>query len=144
MVMKNLRIIIILMVFAGLSVPCYGGNNDSFIPWNFNNPVPEEKVITSPSFPGYLFIQGIEIFSKYISPVDGDRCPMYPTCATYGLQAIKKHGFFIGFMMTTGRLIHETNEMDDAPLINIGNKNRFYDPVSNNDFWWYSPDNLDK
>ena len=143
--MRNFRIIIILTIFISLSVPCYGGNNDSFTPWNFNNPVvPEEKVMTSPSVPGYLFIQGVEIFSKYISQVDGDRCPMYPTCTTYSLQAIKKHGFFTGFMMTAGRLIHESNEMDYAPLVKIGNKYRFYDPVSNNDFWWYSPNNLDK
>lgn len=143
--MQNLRIIIILTVLVGLSVPCYGGNDDSFIPWNFNNPAPEEKVITtSPSFPSYLLIQSVEIFRKYISPVDGDRCPMYPTCAAYSLQVIKKHGFFIGFMMTAGRLIHENNEMDYAPLIKIGNKYRFYDPVSNNDFWWYRPSNLDK
>ncbi len=142
--MQNLRIIIILTVLVGLGVPCYSGNNDSFTPWNFNNPAPEEKVITSPSFPGYLLIQSVEIFRKYISPVDGDRCPMYPTCAAYSLQVIKKHGFFIGFVMTAGRLIHENNEMDDAPLIKVGNKCRFYDPVSNNDFWWYSLDNLDK
>ncbi|MDO9558236.1 MAG: membrane protein insertion efficiency factor YidD [Syntrophales bacterium] len=142
--MQNFRIIIILTVFVGLSVPCYGGNSDSFTPWNFNNPAQEEKVVILPSFPGYLLIQGVEIFSKYISPVDGDRCSMYPTCAAYSLQAVKKHGFFIGFMMTAGRLIHENNEMDYASLIKVGNKYRFYDPVSNNDFWWYSPDNLDK
>ncbi len=133
-----------MMVFIGLSGPCYGGNNDSFTPWNFNNPAREEKITASPSFPAYLLIQGVEIFSKYISPVDGDRCQMHPTCAAYSLQVIKKHGFFIGLMMTAGRIIHENNETDYAPLIKVRNKYRFYDPVSNNDFWWYSINNLDK
>jgi len=100
--------------------------------------------MTSPFFPGYLLIQGVEIFSKYISPVDGDRCSMYPTCAAYSFQVIKKHGFFIGFMMTAGRLIHENNEMDYAPLIKVGNKYRFYDPISNNDFWWQDRKGVDK
>ncbi|MEA1935748.1 MAG: membrane protein insertion efficiency factor YidD [Thermodesulfobacteriota bacterium] len=142
--MQNFQIIIILMVLISLSAPCYGGNSDSFVPWNFNNPGPEEKIGTSPSFSGHLLMQGVKIFSKYISRVDGDRCPMHPTCSAYSLQVIKKHGFFIGFMMTAGRLIHESNEMDYAPLVQVGDRCKFYDPVSDNDFWWYNSNNLDK
>jgi len=141
--MQNFRIIIVLIILISLSIPCYGGNRNSFTPWDFNNPEPEEKVRVSLSFPGYLLMQGVKIFTKYISPVDGDRCPMYPTCASYSLQVIKKHGFFTGFMMTAGRLIHENNEMDYAPLIKVGDRFKFYDPISNNDFWWYDSDNLD-
>ena len=61
---------------------------------------------------------------------------MHPTCSAYSLQAFKKHGFFIGFMMTADRLIHEGSEMDYAPLVKVGDRYKFYDPVSNNDFWW--------
>ena len=39
--------------------------------------------------------------------------------------------------MTADRLIHEGNEMDYAPLVKVGDRYKFYDPVSNNDFWWY-------
>jgi len=35
----------------------------------------------------------IGFFKEYISPVDGDRCPCYPTCAQYSLEVIRKHGF---------------------------------------------------
>jgi len=42
--------------------------------------------------------------------------PMYPTCASYSRQVIRKHGVFIGIAMTADRLIHEGNEMDYAPL----------------------------
>jgi len=45
--------------------------------------------------------------------------------------------------MTADRLIHESNEMDYAPIINKGNKLRYLDPVSNNDFWWYGGRELD-
>jgi len=127
-----------LIVFATLSIPCYGADDSSFAPWNFSNPKLEEKAETSPSFSGYLLKRGVKIFSKYISPVDGDRCPMYPTCVAYSLQVIKKHGVFLGFIMTADRLIHESNEMDYVPLIKVGDRFRFYDPVSNNDFWWYN------
>jgi len=134
-VQQNFRIIIILMFLISLSVPCYGGANDSFAPWEFNNSVRKEKVEVS-SFSGHLF-QGIEKLWGYISSVDGDRCPMHPSCSAYSLQAIKKHGFPIGFVMTADRLIHEGKEMDYAPLVRTGDKYKFYDPVGNNDFWWY-------
>jgi len=68
---------------------------------------------------------------------------MYPTCSSYSLQVIEKHGFFIGIVMTADRLIHESNEMDYAPIINTGNKLRYFDPVSNNDFWWDGGRELD-
>lgn len=71
-----------------------------------------------------------------ISRVDGNRCPMYPTCSHYSIKAIEKHGFIIGIVMTCDRLIHEANEMDYAPLVEVGDTVRYADPVENNDFWW--------
>jgi hypothetical protein len=111
-----------------------------FIPWDYNNQKGEENVnqnnndISSPM--AFLLMKGITIFQEYISVVDGDRCPMKPTCSTYALQAIKKHGFFIGAMMTADRLIHESDEIRYAPAIIQGESVRFHDPVSNNDFWF--------
>ena len=61
---------------------------------------------------------------------------MYPTCSAYSIEAVKKHGFFIGVMMTTDRLIRENTEMDLAPLIKVSGEFRNYDSVENNDFWW--------
>jgi len=54
------------------------------------------------------FIAGIKEFREYISVVDGDRCQMVPTCSTYSLQAVEKHGFLYGILMTTDRLIMKT------------------------------------
>lgn len=71
-----------------------------------------------------------------ISRVDGNRCPMYPTCSHYSIEAIEKHGFLIGIIMTCDRLIHESNEMDYAPLVEVGDTVRYADPLENNDFWW--------
>ena len=45
-----------------------------------------------------------KFYKNYISPADGDRCLMYPSCSTYAKQAITKFGFFRGFMMTADRL----------------------------------------
>ncbi|MDD5724310.1 MAG: membrane protein insertion efficiency factor YidD, partial [Syntrophales bacterium] len=98
------------------------------------------------SLPARLALGGLNFFSEYISKVDGDRCPMYPTCASYSRQVFNKHGFFMGVVMTADRLIHESSEMQYAPLVKVGGGGtRYYDPVSGNDFWWYGDkEGLDK
>lgn len=83
----------------------------------------------------------VSVFRDHISAVDGDRCPSVPTCSVYSVQAFKKHGFFKGWMMTVDRLIHEGKEETAvSPLIYSNGKWRIYDPVKNNDFWWYPPE----
>ena len=83
----------------------------------------------------------VGIYRDNISPVDGDRCPSIPSCSSYSLQAMEKHGFFIGWMMTVDRLIHEgKEEARVSPVVYSGGKWKIFDPVENNDFWWYSPD----
>jgi hypothetical protein len=119
---------------------CYGGDEREFIPWDYNDKKGEENgnqnnnEISSPI--AFLLMKGIAKFQEYISVVDGDRCPMKPTCSTYALYAIKKHGFFIGAVMTADRLIHESDEIRYAPAIIQGESVSFHDPVSNNDFWF--------
>jgi len=77
-------------------------------------------------------------FSKHISAVDGDRCPSAPTCSSYSVQAFKKHGLVMGWLMTVDRLIHEGNEWSVSPVEKRGGKGKIIDPVENNDFWWYN------
>ena len=76
-------------------------------------------------------------FREHISAVDGDRCPSMPTCSSYSVQAFEKHGFFIGWIMTVDRLIHEGEEAGVSPLVHQNGVTRVLDPVENNDFWWY-------
>ncbi|MDP2645858.1 MAG: membrane protein insertion efficiency factor YidD [Desulfobacterales bacterium] len=79
----------------------------------------------------------LSLFRKYISPVDGSRCPMYPTDSKYSMEVFKKHGFAIGLMMTADRLMRcGRDETRLSPKVWVDNENRTYDPVSNNDFWW--------
>ena len=89
---------------------------------------------------GSRFSPGLRLISFYknhISPVDGDRCPSYPTCASYAEQAFQKHGFIMGWMMTVDRLIHEGNEETSvSPFVYMDGEVRIFDPVENNDFWW--------
>ena len=83
-------------------------------------------------------------FSKHISAVDGDRCPSEPTCSSYSAQAFRKHGLFVGWVMTVDRLIHEGDEGRVSPLVRRGDRLKILDPVENNDFWWYSKDEKER
>jgi len=138
-------ILIIIMLSIGLRVPCYSMEEKPFAPWDYKDSIPagedklEQENDASPC--AYILIQAIRFYQYYVSPVIGDRCQMYPSCSSYALQAIKKHGCIIGSVMTSDRLIHEANETDHAPFIEKGGDSGYYDPVSGNDFWWYkSPD----
>ena len=77
----------------------------------------------------------IALYAGIISPIDGPRSPSYPTGTMYGKQAIEKHGFFMGFLLTADRLIHES-DIPIGPEVNLYGTWRYYDPVESNTFWW--------
>ena len=77
----------------------------------------------------------VRLFQKYISPVDGARCPMYPTCSSYSLQALHKHGALLGTFLTVDRLYHEGDPHEQRKPIDKWGFIRFDDPLVNNDFW---------
>jgi hypothetical protein len=147
--MLNIKVIILMCILTlfpvsfGIAI-----ERNPFTPWDFNQSssrsVSEHVIRKNDSLPADLLKSSVEFFINYISKVDGDRCQMHPTCSSYSLHVIDMHGFFIGLVMTADRLIHESNEMDYAPLIRVGNRFRYYDPICNNDFWWYQDHTLDK
>jgi uncharacterized protein len=99
------------------------------------SPSPHEK---TESFNPALWL--VNVYRHHISPIDGDRCPSLPTCSSYSVQAMEKHGFFLGWMMTVDRLIHEGQEETKvSSVVYYEGKWRIFDPVRNNDFWWYHP-----
>lgn len=82
----------------------------------------------------------VSLYRDHLSKVDGDRCPSFPSCSSYSVQAFRKHGFIMGWMMTVDRLFHEGNEEKKvSPLVYDHGRLKIYDPVENNDFWWYKP-----
>lgn len=131
----------VITVSISFAAPCYSMDEKPFAPWDFNNPASDREeapaLETNTSACGNLLIQAIRFYQQYVSPVIGDRCQMYPSCSSYAIDAIKKHGCIIGSVMTSDRLIHEADETDHAPVIETKGDYGYYDPVSNNDFWWY-------
>jgi hypothetical protein len=68
----------------------------------------------------------------------GHECAYHPSCSNYALLAIRKHGALVGSMMTFDRLQHEADEARTSPLILTRGQIKIYDPLENNDYWWYT------
>lgn len=52
-----------------------------------------------------ILIALIRFYQKYISPMKGTKCPYFPTCSQYGLEAIQKHGALKGGLLTIWRIL---------------------------------------
>ncbi|MFI2742637.1 membrane protein insertion efficiency factor YidD [Zhouia sp. PK063] len=57
-----------------------------------------KKILIAP------FIGLIRFYQLFISPLTPASCRFSPTCSTYGLQALKKHGLFKGGWLTIKRI----------------------------------------
>ncbi len=65
--------------------------------------------------------------------LDGNRCPMYPSCASYGEDALRTQGF-VGLLLLIDRLFYrEVGQMESkylpAPRRLSGHR-RYYDPLA--------------
>jgi hypothetical protein len=134
---KNFIAIISFIIFSIPSLVI--ADNNSFEPWAFNNTIIKDKVPIETeetlSPPAYLMKLSINFYRTFISPVGGNRCHMNPSCSAYALEAVSRYGFVGGYILMTDRLIHESDEMDLAPVVYIHGKSRFLDPVADNVLW---------
>ena len=51
-----------------------------------------------------LLIHMIKLYQRYISPMKSTKCPYYPSCSAYGLEAVEKYGAVKGGMMAAWRI----------------------------------------
>jgi len=124
-----IRVPLILMLSL-----CVSGTQLQAADWGpWEAPAAKPQQVVHSSDPLQL---AVKVFRKYISPVDGPRCPMYPTCSSYSLQALCKHGPLLGVFQTVDRLYREGDAAHehDQPVPKWGYI-RFYDPLEDNDFW---------
>ena len=54
---------------------------------------------------GWLLIQPIRFYQKYISPLKPPTCRFTPTCSQYAIEAIRKHGPFKGLALAVWRIL---------------------------------------
>ena len=52
----------------------------------------------------FPFVFLIKIYQFLISPIIGKNCRFNPTCSDYALEALKKHGLFLGMYYSIIRI----------------------------------------
>ena len=70
-----------------------------------------------------------DFYKRFVSPIDGDRCMMHPSCSAYAKNAISKYGVFIGFLFITDRLTRCGNDLFFYRSIILNRREYFLDPV---------------
>ena len=52
----------------------------------------------------YPFIIIIKFYQSFISPLIGSNCRYTPTCSTYSVDSLKKHGLIKGMFLSIRRI----------------------------------------
>ena len=52
-----------------------------------------------------ILITMIRFYQRYLSPLKSTKCPYYPSCSAYGLEAVQKYGAFKGGILALWRII---------------------------------------
>lgn len=52
-----------------------------------------------------IIISVIIFYQKFISPLKPTSCRFYPSCSSYAIQAIKKHGLYKGILLAIKRIL---------------------------------------
>lgn len=78
----------------------------------------ENSRYRKPGLIAALFLGIIHFYRYCISPFIGSRCRFYPTCSTYGLEAIRLHGALKGGWLTLKRIgrCHPLSEGGEDPV----------------------------
>jgi putative component of membrane protein insertase Oxa1/YidC/SpoIIIJ protein YidD len=127
---------IILAIFLlGLAGPVLGQSDPMKGPWD-NREASSFQTLEKRGFSNSgIFL--VSLYQKYISPIDGSDCPMYPSDSRYAIACFQKHGLLMGWIMTVDRLYRcGRNELELSPSVKVNGEPKCLDPVRNNDFWW--------
>ena len=78
-------------------------------------------------FARYLLIIPIKVYQLVLSPILGPRCRFQPTCSSYAIEALQKHGLIQGFKYTIKRLLkcHPWGGQGFDPVPEKKNTSRF-------------------
>lgn len=52
-----------------------------------------------------LLIRLILFYRKYLSPLKSTKCPYFPSCSQYGLEAVERFGFVKGGFLIVWRIL---------------------------------------
>lgn len=111
----------LLLLFYGLSIGGWALSVNNFVTTYPKRSVPEHETSSSSLW--------FKVYNRAISPIDGDRCRMSPSCSHYSREAIYRLGALKGVLMTLDRLQRCGYDLDSYPRVYEDRMEKFWDPV---------------
>lgn len=121
------------MIVGALSGELYGQSFEWGGGWDSKGLANRIESSASLSLPEKI----IRYYQKNVSPLQGPRCPCYPSCSAYVLDAIEKYGFLQGSLMGLSRLYFREHQFMKPnyfyhTILDDDGKIKVYDPVEAN------------
>lgn len=65
-----------------------------------------------------LLIAPIRVYQRWVSPLLGPRCRFHPSCSSYAVEALQRHGALRGSFLAACRIVrcHPLNEGGFDPV----------------------------
>ena len=104
-------------------------------PWGKDSDLASRKqqaVAAAPSAHSPLLWLGeriIDFHQNVISPIDHNRCTFRPSCSQYTRLAMRRHGFFKGWVLAFDRLMRDNAEEWVYETIEENGESYKWDPV---------------
>lgn len=76
---------------------------------------------------GFIIIKIIRGYQIFISPIKGPTCKYYPSCSSYMIQALQKHGIIKGLILGLYRLLR-CNPFSNGGVDLVPEKNHWKAP----------------
>ena len=70
-------------------------------------------------------------YSFFISDLDGDNCPFYPTCSSFFVESVSETNIVKGTLMFADRFTRDSNLFKTHEHYPIHISGKFYDPTFN-------------
>jgi putative membrane protein insertion efficiency factor len=67
-------------------------------------PAPQAELRVRQSFCGRLLMAVISSYQRFVSPLMGPHCRFAPSCSTYALEAVRRHGALAGSWLAMRRI----------------------------------------
>ncbi|MBW2141527.1 MAG: membrane protein insertion efficiency factor YidD [Deltaproteobacteria bacterium] len=77
----------------------------------------------------------IRFYQNHLRSFKTSSCPSYPNCSEYTIQAINRHGVFMGTFIFVDRLFREVTTAQTPPFVRFKGRILHYDPLEANDYW---------
>ncbi|MBO5031163.1 MAG: membrane protein insertion efficiency factor YidD [Lachnospiraceae bacterium] len=73
-----------------------------------------------------FFIWLILFYRKYLSPLKSTKCPYFPSCSQYGLEAVEQYGALKGSLLSIWRILrcNPFSKGGYDPVSSINNKKK--------------------